>query len=271
MSQALDHLFSPIELGPITVKNRIYITPHATMFASDDRDNLPGDRLSYYCAERAKGGVGLIEVSMGRVTAGIGGETAILTDSHYNPLHLGHPMDLTGRFPIRASDPRVVVGYSKLAKRVHEYGAKCVIELSSAVTSGMGVSSYPLPSHPIHAMPFTRRAMDETTIEAEIEAFGKGARLVRDSGLDGIDLHGTHGALISQFLSGVMNRREDRWGGPLVNRTRFLREIINRVKEYTNGEIAIGMRLMEMNGTRVETRHRLHQRSHIHLTGRLTG
>ena len=144
MSQAFEHLFSPIELGPITVKNRIYITPHATMFVSDNRDNLPGDRLSYYCAERAKGGVGLIEVSMARVVAGVG-ETSLLTDSHFSPLSLGHPMDLTGRFPIRASDPRVVEGYSKLARHVHEYGAKCFIELSSAVASGMAVSSYPVP------------------------------------------------------------------------------------------------------------------------------
>ncbi len=227
----------------MTIKNRIYITPHATMFASDNRDNLPGDRLSYYCAERAKGGVGLIEVSMGRVVAGPG-ETAIFTDSHFSPLNLGHPMDLTGRFPIQASDPRVVEGYSKLTKQVHKYGAKCFIELSSAVASGMGVSSYPVPSHPIHALPFTKREMDETTIEAEIEAFGNGAKFVRDSGLDGIDLHGTHGALISQFLSGVMNKRKDKWGGTLENRMRFLKEVIKRVKEYTNGEIAVGMRLM---------------------------
>jgi len=243
MSQAFEHLFSPIELGPITVKNRIYITPHATMFVSDNRDNLPGDRLSYYCAERAKGGVGLIEVSMARVVAGVG-ETSILTDSHFSPVSLGHPMDLTGRFPIRASDPRVVEGYSKLARHVHEYGAKCFIELSSAVASGMAVSSYPVPSHPIHTLPFTKREMDETTIEAEIEAFGRGAEFVRDSGLDGVDLHGTHGALISQFLSGVINRRKDKWGGSLENRTRFLKEIIKRVREHTNGEIAIGMRLM---------------------------
>ena len=213
------------------------------MFNSDNRDNLPGDRLSYYCAERAKGGAGLIEISMARVVAGAG-ETVILTDSHFSPLHLGHPMDLTGRFPIQASDPRVVEGYSKLAKHVHQYGAKCFMELSSAVASGMAVSSYPLPSHPIHALPYTKREMDETTIEAEIEAYGNGAKFVRDSGLDGVDLHGTHGALISQFLSGVINRRKDRWGGSLENRTRFLKEVIKRVREYTNGEIAVGMRLM---------------------------
>lgn len=243
MPQKFELLFSPIELGPITVKNRIYITPHATMFASDSRDNLPGDRLAYYCAERAKGGAGLIEVSMARVTAGVG-DAAVFANSHFSPLNLGHPMDLTGRFPISASDPRVAEGYSKLARYVHEFGAKCFIELSSAVTSGKGVSSYPLPSHPIHAMPYSKREMDETTIEAEIEAFGAGAKFVKDSGLDGVDLHGTHGALISQFLSGVMNRRKDKWGGPLENRMRFLNEIIKRVREYTKNEIAVGMRLM---------------------------
>ena len=49
-------------------------------------------------------------------------------------------------------------------------------------------------------------------IEAQIEAYGQAAKLVKDSGLDGVDLHGTHGALISEFLSKIMNKRKDRWG-----------------------------------------------------------
>jgi 2,4-dienoyl-CoA reductase-like NADH-dependent reductase (Old Yellow Enzyme family)/thioredoxin reductase len=216
------------------------------MFASDNRDNLPGDRLAEYCAERAKGGVGLIEVSMGIVALETG-QTAPDTDAHFSQLSMGHPMILTGRWPIRASDPRVVVGYSKLAKAVHENGAKCFMELASGGTNvgnETGVSRFPWPSHPIQALPFTNREMDEKAIEDEIEAYGIAAKFVRDSGLDGVDLHGTHGALISEFLSGVMNRREDRWGGSVENRTRFVMEVIKRVREYTKNEIAVGMRLM---------------------------
>lgn len=59
-----DSLFSGIDVGPIRLKNRIYITPHSTMFVSDEHDNIPGERLAAYCAERAKGGAALVEVSM---------------------------------------------------------------------------------------------------------------------------------------------------------------------------------------------------------------
>ena len=104
MSLEFKHLFSPLELGPITLKNRIYVTPHATMFASDDRNNIPGETLARYCGERAKGGVGLIEVSLAMVTAGVG-QVAPDSAAHFSPLTIGHPMILSGRWPIRGYDP----------------------------------------------------------------------------------------------------------------------------------------------------------------------
>jgi 2,4-dienoyl-CoA reductase-like NADH-dependent reductase (Old Yellow Enzyme family)/thioredoxin reductase len=156
-------------------------------------------------------------------------------------------MILSGRWPLRATDSRIVDGYSKLAKMVHEHGAKCFIEVASGGTNvgnDKGVSPFPWPSHPIHVLPFTSREMSESEIEAQIDAYGKAARLVRDSGLDGVDLHGTHGALISEFLSPVMNKRKDRWGGSLENRMRFLEDVIKRTREYVGTDIALGMRLM---------------------------
>src|SRR5216117_3342822 len=92
---------------------------------------------------------------------------------------------------------------------------------------------------PIHALPFTSRELSEEEIEAQVEAYGVAAKLVRESGLDGVDLHGTHGALISEFLSPVMNHRKDRWGGSLENRMRFLEEVIRRIREYVGEEIAV--------------------------------
>lgn len=246
MSSHFEHLFTPLDVGPVTLKNRIYMTPHATMFTSDSRDNLPGDTLAYYLAERAKGGTALVEVSMA-IVGEESGQTSPDTDAHFSPLSGGHPMILTGRWPLRGTDPRVVDGYSKLAKMVHESGAKCFIEIASGGNNGgneKGVSSFPWPSHPQHVLPFTGREMTDEEIEAQVEAYGKAAALVKKSGLDGVDLHGTHGALISEFLSGVMNKRKDRWGGPLENRMRFLEEIIKRTREYVGTDIAVGMRLM---------------------------
>ncbi|MDA4131284.1 MAG: FAD-dependent oxidoreductase [Thaumarchaeota archaeon] len=245
------NLFSPVDLGPIRLKNRIFVTPHATNFASDNRDNFPGDRLAHYCAERAKGGAGLIEISMVAVTP-VTGFSSVLeagTDAHFAPLFAGNPISLTGRWPINGLDSRVVPGYSKIAKMVHEHGAKCFVELGSAGTNdgnASGVSSYTWPSVTrIYAMPnFTPREMVSEEIGRIIEAYGKAAKFVKDSGLDGVDIHGTHGTLICEFLSKLLNRRKDKYGGSLDNRMRLLTEIIKQVREVAGDEIAVGMRLM---------------------------
>jgi 2,4-dienoyl-CoA reductase-like NADH-dependent reductase (Old Yellow Enzyme family)/thioredoxin reductase len=240
------YLFSPVELGPIKLRNRIYMTPHATMFTSDSRDNLPGETIAYYLSERAKGGAALVEVSMAIIGEETG-QTSPDTDAHFSPLAGGHPMTLTGRWPLRANDPRIVDGYSKLAKMVHENGGRCFIELASGGTNvgnETGVSRFPWPSHPLHALPFTPRELTDEEIEAQVEAYGNAAAFVKRSGLDGVDIHGTHGAIVSEFLSAVMNRRKDRWGGPLENRMRFLVEVIRRIRENVGNEIAVGMRLM---------------------------
>ena len=96
MATEFRYLFTPIELGPMKLRNRIYATPHATMFASDDRNNLPGDSLAYYCAERAKGGVALVEVSMAIVGDEVG-QTSPDTASHFSPISGGHPNDPNGK------------------------------------------------------------------------------------------------------------------------------------------------------------------------------
>lgn len=240
-----------MDIGPVRLKNRIFVTPHATNFASDHRDNFPGDRLAYYCAERAKGGVGLIEISMIAVSP-VAGFSSVLeagTDAHFAPLFAGNPISLTGRWPINGLDSRVVSGFSKIAKMVHNQGAKCFVELGSAGTNdgnASGVSSYPWPSVTrIYAMPnFTPREMPEEEIVGIIRAFGVASKFVKDSGLDGVDIHGTHGTLICEFLSKLLNRRKDKYGGSLENRTRLLTEIIKRIREETKDEIAVGMRLM---------------------------
>jgi 2,4-dienoyl-CoA reductase-like NADH-dependent reductase (Old Yellow Enzyme family)/thioredoxin reductase len=214
------------------------------MFASDDRDNIPGDTLAVYCAERAKGGVGLIEVSMGVV--GFRPDESV-TGNHFDHLMGGRPMNLSGRWPIHARNPRVVIGYSKLAKAVHEYGGKCAIELTSRgnnLSNDKGVSPFPWPSHPIQVHPYTGREMDENDIENDVAAYGEAAKLVKQSGLDAVDIYGSHGTMIAEFLSGVMNRRKDRWGGPIENRARFLLEVIKRVRENVGTDLSIGMRLM---------------------------
>jgi 2,4-dienoyl-CoA reductase-like NADH-dependent reductase (Old Yellow Enzyme family) len=161
----------------------------------------------------------------------------------YGPLGAGDPETLTGRWPLHGFNPEIVKGYSKLAHAVHEHGGKCAIELSS---SGMnfgnmvGVSKFPWPTY----FPFTGREMDEQQIESSIDDYGRAAKYVSQSGLDAVDVHATHGTLICEFLSKVMNKRKDRYGGSLENRMRFLLDVLSRVRENVDSNVAVGMRLL---------------------------
>jgi 2,4-dienoyl-CoA reductase-like NADH-dependent reductase (Old Yellow Enzyme family)/thioredoxin reductase len=252
VSSLFEHLFTPLELGPVELRNRIYVTPHSTMFVSDEHDNLPGVRLATYCAERAKGGVGLIEVSMATVSPEVTSYSGS-TDAQFSPLFGGLPESMAGRFPIDGCNPRVVEGYSKLARAVHAHGAKCAIEITAGGTNfgnERGVSQFPWPSISgvSPQLPFTSREMDENDIEETASGFATAAKFVRDAGLDGVDLHGAHGTLIAEFLSPAMNRRKDRWGGSVENRMRFLFEVIREVRDAVGDDLAIGMRLMGDDG-----------------------
>jgi len=236
-----ESLFSPIAIGPVKLRNRIFITPHATMFASDG-DNLPGKLLVDYCAERAKGGAGLIEVSMSIVGNDETSHVAPNKGAHYSHLNAGHPMILSGRWPLRGSDPDIVKGYSYLAERVHEYGGKCFIELASAGTNvggEYGVSPFTWPS----ALPFTNKEMDHGRIAQVVEDYGIAAKYVKEAGLDGIDILTAHGELIGEFLSKAMNQRNDDYGGSVENRMRLLLEVIHRIRHYIGNGIAVGLRL----------------------------
>jgi 2,4-dienoyl-CoA reductase-like NADH-dependent reductase (Old Yellow Enzyme family) len=190
-NEALKHLFTPVEIGPIKLPNRIFVTPHSTNFVSDSHDNLLGERFAYYCAERAKGGVGLIEVSMAMIGSDVD-SYAPTTDAQFSPLFGGLPESLSGNWPIRGGDPKVVEGYTRLAKMVHAFGAKCFIEVSAGgynFGNEQGVSRFTTPSitgvSPL--LPFTSRELDERGIEAAVEGFGRAAKYIGDSGLDGID------------------------------------------------------------------------------------
>jgi 2,4-dienoyl-CoA reductase-like NADH-dependent reductase (Old Yellow Enzyme family) len=87
------------------------------------------------------------------------------------------------------------------------------------------------------------RALDDEEIEAIIARFATAAKLTREAGFDGVQIHAAHGYLISQFLSPLTNRREDRWGGSLENRARFLRSVVRAVREAVGDELAVGIKM----------------------------
>jgi len=216
-----EKLFSPIEIGPIRVKNRIQLPPHSLHYFGN---GLPTDTLLEYYLERARGGAGLLEVSQ------------IYIKSPTGVFYPEWEYDNKKTWPM-VNKPEIVPGLKKLADAVHEFESKIFME----------VSAWTFLYGPVSSIPFeTGVNLNELAVSdiREIqEGFAEASRYVKQGGFDGVDLHGTHGAMIEHFYSPVMNRREDRYGGSFENRMRFLLELIEILKGTIGDSLALGMRL----------------------------
>ena len=213
-----EKLFRPLKVGPVTVKNRIQILPHATLYDLQ--------RLTEYCQARAKGGAGLIEVSMVTPVEDIGEFP-------------GGPVDA---WPYKGYNPAIVSYYKHLVDAVHGYDCKVFFQLAMAGGNrGAKRSISPMPGGPSRVTP---RALTETEIGEIVRAHGVAAKFMQEGGADGVDLHASHGMFLEEFYSRATNRRTDRYGGSLENRLRIITEIIQEIRAATKGrDFAIGMRL----------------------------
>lgn len=217
------YLFTPLNIGGVTVKNRIVATPHTTLLSTD---HLIGDRHIAYYEERAKGGVGLIVV-----------ETLVVHASS-QPL-------MNEAF---AFDEREVPRYRELASAVHRHGTKIFAQIAHGGRQLIDGSISRLPLLGVSPVPLSVASevpheMDEEEIQGIIDAFARSAGYVRAGGLDGVELHSSHGYLIQQFLSPLSNTRTDRWGGSLENRMRFALEVLKAVRRAVGDDFVVGMRL----------------------------
>lgn len=225
------NLLSPISLGTVRIRNRVYITSHATGLADSLENNnkgiyAPSEDLAYYYAERARGGVGLIIMEAGIVHYSSEG----LTTSHLY-------------------DSRVVPGLRRVSEMVHSHGAKIFAQLYHGGHHAANLRSG-LPTLSASQVPSSKNsyvipaAMSKADIHEIIEGFAVSAKNVERGGFDGVELHGTHGYLIEQFLSPHFNKRTDEYGGSLENRLRFLREIAGAVKTSLDPTVPLGCRFM---------------------------
>ena len=212
------HLFSPLDLGFTTLRNRILMGSMHTGLEDRARD-FP--KLAAYFAERAAGGVGLI------VTGG------------FAPNMMGWLAPFGGKL----SWPWEARKHRQVTAAVHGHGAKICLQLLHA-----GRYAY----HPLQVAPsrikspinpFTPRALTGFGVERTISAYVNAARLARDGGYDGVEIMGSEGYLINQFLSARTNRRTDAWGGDLRKRMRFATEIVRRVREACGPDFIIVYRL----------------------------
>ncbi|TXH71503.1 MAG: NADPH-dependent 2,4-dienoyl-CoA reductase [Lysobacteraceae bacterium] len=212
------NLFSPLDLGFTTLRNRILMGSMHTGL-EDRASDFP--RLAAYFAERAAGGAGLI------VTGG------------FSPNMMGWLKP----FSSKLSWPWEARKHRQITDAVHAHGAKICLQLLHAGRYAFHPLSV-APSRikaPIN--PFTPRALTSFGVDRTISAYANAARLAREGGYDGIEVMGSEGYLINQFLSARTNRREDAWGGDAAKRMRFAVEIVRRVREACGHDFIIVYRL----------------------------
>ena len=212
------HLFAPLDLGFTTLRNRVLMGSMHTGL-EDRRRDFP--KLAAYFAERAAGGVALI------VTGG------------FSPNLEGW----LAPFGSRLGWPWETRKHRQVTDAVHAHDAKICLQLLHAgryAYHPLSVAPSKLKA-PIN--PFTPRALSARGVERTIDAFATAAKLARDGGYDGVEVMGSEGYLINQFLSARTNRRNDAWGGDTRQRMRFATEIVRRVRESCGHDFIIVYRL----------------------------
>ena len=216
------HLFTPLRIGPVTVRNRIVFSAHLTNYA---RNGLPSDQHAAYYAERAAGGAGLI-----------------ITEEHST-----HPTDWPYEKLIHGFHPEAVDGYRKITEAVHAHGTPIFAQLNH--NGGQASSMYSrLPVWAPSAVPDPMfREVPKAVSHAEIDEIVAGYALVaghcRAGGFDGVELQCSHSSIVRGFLSPTTNVREDEYGGSLRNRARLLLRLVAAVREAIGPDLALGVRL----------------------------
>lgn len=216
------HIFEPLDLGVTTLKNRIVMGSIHT--GLEDRFYNYG-KLATYFAERAKGGVAMI------ITGGIA------------PNREGWLSPVGGTMNQKLD----VLNHRRITQAVHKYDSKILMQILHSGRYGYHpfvVSASSIKS-PISM--FKPRQMSEKNIRQTIADFAHSAKLAQMAGYDGVEIMGSEGYLINQFLSRRVNQRDDDWGGSLENRMRFALEIIQAIRAEVGEKFIISFRLSLMD------------------------
>ncbi|AVB14045.1 MULTISPECIES: NADPH-dependent 2,4-dienoyl-CoA reductase [Pseudomonas syringae group] len=212
------HLLAPLDLGFTTLRNRTLMGSMHTGL-----EERPGgfERMAAYFAERARGGVGLM------VTGGIA------------PNEEGGVYDGAAKLTNaeEAEQHRIVT------RAVHEAGGKICLQILHAGRYAYSRKQVAPSAIQAPINPFTPRELDEEGIEKQIADFVTCSTLARSAGYDGVEIMGSEGYFINQFLAAHTNHRTDRWGGSYENRMRLAVEIVTRVREAVGADFIIIFRL----------------------------
>jgi 2,4-dienoyl-CoA reductase (NADPH2) len=217
-----DHLFEPINIGILNIKNRIYMP---AMHLNMCRNYQVTEQLLAFYAERARGGAGMISVGY-----------ASVNEMAANQMHIG------------AHDDQFIPGLIRLATTIKDNGARAVVQLNHAgrynhsilLGGKQPVGPSPIPSRLTGETP---HELSFAEIEAAITSFALAAERVKQSGFDAVEILCGTGYLISAFLSPATNQRSDEYGGSIKKRMRFGLDVMRAVRAAVGTEFPIIVRV----------------------------
>lgn len=220
---ALKMLATPLQLGPVTIKNRFIVS--AMVMNCCNEDGTATEKFIAYHEEKAKGGWGLI-----------------VTEDY--------AVDPSGRtyqyLPGLWADYQIP-SHKALTDRVHAAGAKIFAEIFHGgrqtqqwITGQQVLAPSPIPCPEKRELP---REMTTEEVDAMVEKFGDAALRAKKAGFDGVQIHGAHGYLITEFTSPYSNKRVDKYGGNFVNRMRFPVEIVKNIRKKCGDDFAIDYKI----------------------------
>ena len=225
MAHELTSLFTPIAVGAVTLKNRIYSSGHAEAMAEGGR---PTERLRRYHEAKARGGCALTI---------FGGSSSV------------HPSSPAAAWKqIANHDDSIIPTYRVLADAVHAHDCLIFTQLthlgrraqSDPDVPGALLAPSQIPERVHREVP---HALDAEQIPELVRAFGEAARRCREGGLDGVEISMAHNHLIDQFWSPIFNERLDEYGGSLDNRLRFGLEVLAEIRRRAGRDFVVGARI----------------------------
>ncbi len=218
---SVELLFQPGQIGPLTIKNRFVRAATAESMSRPD-GTITEDYTNMYL-DLARGGAGLI-----------------FTGQMYV-----HPRGRGGHYHAGIHRDDVVPAFKRFTDRIHDSGGIIFGELGHAGSQSRVPSVTPLAPSPVENFISARQPVEATEgdIREAIEAFGNGARRLREAGFDGVHIHAGHGYLISEFSSPHANRRDDDWGGDAERRSRFVLEVYRAVRNRVGDDFPVTFKL----------------------------
>ena len=221
-AQQFRYLFTPIQVGPFTVKNRIMCAPHSPLMG---HDGLADEEFIYYEIEKAKGGAGWVAMSVGYT------QPRDIWFMRANGGHYDRHKWLWKK--------EIIPGFKRIAEGVHEYGARCSFQVYSI---DLGNKRGPSLVPDCNFAEQMWEPMTKEDIKEYLEYHAVCCQNMMEAGFDGIDIH-DHSGVGADFLSGTINRRTDEYGGSLENRARLVMESIDVTRKVVGNKMAIGYTL----------------------------